>query len=199
MSERGLQPGREADRQRQLDKTVKVWDATSGQETLTLRGHTGPCHSVAFSPDGKRIATGSRDGTVKIWDASADPQRTQLCCVTGGFGGAFSSPKASDLLECGDLSPLFEGLKKAARRFSGDVPLRPPAPKTLESGDESPHSKGTHVSEDRTMYPPGPPTPRLASCLRHPAAAAGPLPSCWRPPGRRGPCWRPASPIRNRP
>ena len=33
------------------DKTVKVWDATSGQETLTLKGHTAWVYGVAFNPD----------------------------------------------------------------------------------------------------------------------------------------------------
>ena len=38
---------------------MKVWDADTGQETLTLKGHTSWVTSVAFSPDGKRIVTGS--------------------------------------------------------------------------------------------------------------------------------------------
>ena len=42
-----------------MDNTVKVWDADTGTEILTLKGHTGQVSSVAFSPDGKRIVSGS--------------------------------------------------------------------------------------------------------------------------------------------
>ena len=38
--------------------TLKVWDAVSGQETLTLKGHTHSVMGVAFSPDGKKIVSG---------------------------------------------------------------------------------------------------------------------------------------------
>ena len=47
------------------DRTAKVWDAETGQELLSLKGHTSCVISVAFSPDGKRIVTGSADKTVK--------------------------------------------------------------------------------------------------------------------------------------
>lgn len=36
----------------------------------TLRGHTGSVTSVAFSPDGRRIVSGSNDHTLKVWDAA---------------------------------------------------------------------------------------------------------------------------------
>ncbi len=45
------------------DDTVKLWDATSGHETLTLRG-TQVRSSVAFSPDGRRIVSGLDDAEV---------------------------------------------------------------------------------------------------------------------------------------
>ncbi|MDH3671449.1 MAG: TIR domain-containing protein, partial [Gammaproteobacteria bacterium] len=51
------------------DKTVRVWDALSGQALHVLQGHTDSVRSVAFSPDGTRIVTGSSDNTARVWDA----------------------------------------------------------------------------------------------------------------------------------
>ena len=46
--------------------TVRVYDVASGEERLTLRGHSDVV-SVAFSPDGTRLVSGGDD--VKVWDA----------------------------------------------------------------------------------------------------------------------------------
>ena len=53
------------------DKTVKIWDASSGECLQTLEGHSGWVGSVAFSHDSARLASASDDNTVKIWDASS--------------------------------------------------------------------------------------------------------------------------------
>lgn len=54
------------------DRTVRVWDATSGAQILpALVGHEGPVSSVLFSPDGTRIVSGSHDKTIRVWDATS--------------------------------------------------------------------------------------------------------------------------------
>jgi WD40 repeat protein len=49
------------------DTTVRVWDATTGEQLRKYEGHTGYVPGVAFFPDGKRIASASADGTARIW------------------------------------------------------------------------------------------------------------------------------------
>jgi WD40 repeat protein len=53
------------------DKTIKVWDTSSGECLQTLEGHSEGVSSVAFSYGSARLASASDDKTVKIWDASS--------------------------------------------------------------------------------------------------------------------------------
>jgi WD40 repeat protein len=55
-----------------FDYALKVWDATSGQELLTLKGHADGVSCVAFSPNGKHIVSGGPDGTIKVWGQTSD-------------------------------------------------------------------------------------------------------------------------------
>jgi WD40 repeat protein len=90
---------------------VKVWDCATGQELLTLKGHTGGPIGVWFSPDGKRLARASMDGTVTVCDAVTGlesvtlqgrlPRVTSLCFSPDGqrlasFGGGGRTVKVWD-------------------------------------------------------------------------------------------------------
>jgi WD40 repeat protein len=51
------------------DRTVRVWDVATGRELLCLAGHEASVSPAAFSPDGARIVSGSRE-FAQVWDAT---------------------------------------------------------------------------------------------------------------------------------
>jgi WD40 repeat protein/tRNA A-37 threonylcarbamoyl transferase component Bud32 len=84
------------------DGSVKVWDAATGKDELTLKGH-----DVCFSPDGSRIATANAGQLAKVWDAATGQEvltlkghTTVVSCVCFSpdgrrlvsAGGAFQQP-----------------------------------------------------------------------------------------------------------
>src|ERR1700683_2137538 len=54
------------------DSRIFVWDASSGAQIFApLTGHDKEVNSVAVSPDGGRMVSGSNDMTVHLWDTSS--------------------------------------------------------------------------------------------------------------------------------
>jgi WD40 repeat protein len=52
------------------DKTIRLWDVTSGQELRTLTGHSRRVTFLAFSPDGQTLTSGSFDHVI-LWDVAS--------------------------------------------------------------------------------------------------------------------------------
>lgn len=69
---------------------VRVIDEASGRVVFTLAGHTYRVTCIAFSPNGRRIATTSHDRTVKLWDADTGQEVLTLRHTAGVNCVAFS-------------------------------------------------------------------------------------------------------------
>jgi WD40 repeat protein len=52
------------------DPVVRTWDPLTGKLKACLRGHTVGIEAIAYSPDGKLLASGSQDESVRLWDVS---------------------------------------------------------------------------------------------------------------------------------
>lgn len=59
------------------DQPVKLWDIRTGMNTAVLRGHVGKPAALAFSPDGKTLAS-SGVSMVKLWDVASGRERVVL-------------------------------------------------------------------------------------------------------------------------
>jgi len=112
------------------DRTVKVWDADSGKELLTLGGsHTDAVLGVSFSPDGKRVATASRDKTAKLWDAESGSELRTFSGHTDSVTSVAFTPDGKRLVTSSwdgtvRLWDTSSGVVQLALTFAGSPVLR---------------------------------------------------------------------------
>jgi guanine nucleotide-binding protein subunit beta-2-like 1 protein len=58
------------------DKTLRLWELSTGQTTRRFVGHTNDVLSVSFSADNRQIVSASRDRTIKLWNTLGDCKYT---------------------------------------------------------------------------------------------------------------------------
>ncbi|XP_027355742.1 WD40 repeat-containing protein HOS15-like isoform X2 [Abrus precatorius] len=68
-----------------FDSTIKLWDVELGSVLYSLNGHRDPVYSVAFSPNGEYLASGSMDRYMHIWSV----KEGKIVKTYAGNGGIF--------------------------------------------------------------------------------------------------------------
>jgi WD40 repeat protein len=61
-----------------MEKTIKLLDATTGRQKGTLSGHNGLITALAFSPDARILASGSADHTIRFWEPETGREKRSL-------------------------------------------------------------------------------------------------------------------------
>lgn len=61
-----------------FDRSVRVWNGTSGQFLFSLRGHVSSVYQIAWSPDSRYLLSGSKDSTLKIWNLRTKGMQSEL-------------------------------------------------------------------------------------------------------------------------
>lgn len=96
------------------DGTIRLWDATKTEErwwdaigqylpSLILNGHKAKVTRLAFSPDGKTLISGSRDGTLRAWDTLSGSQRFSRSAFMGPIRGLVFAEKGRTLASVNNL------------------------------------------------------------------------------------------------
>jgi WD40 repeat protein len=100
------------------DRSVKIWDAATGQELWPPLGHEADVNWVSFSPDGRTLASAGDDATVRLWDAATGQARAVLKGHTREVVAAEFSPDGQWLATGGadHLVKLWEARTGRERR-----------------------------------------------------------------------------------
>jgi WD40 repeat protein len=83
------------------DHTVKLWDPNRNPEGITLLGHGKTVTSLALSPNGKLLATGSQDKNVILWDLSTKKVQNVLAGHSGFVNAVAFSVDGTTLASAG--------------------------------------------------------------------------------------------------
>ncbi|KAG0266056.1 hypothetical protein DFQ27_000187 [Actinomortierella ambigua] len=61
-----------------FDKSVKIWNAQTGEFISSLRGHVAEVYQVVWSSDSRMILSASKDSTIKLWDLKTKKMKMEL-------------------------------------------------------------------------------------------------------------------------
>lgn len=98
------------------DEAVSVWDLAGDQRLLLLAGHTRYVPAVGFSPDGKRLLSGSDDGTIRLWHSVTGRELMTLRAHPRGVVRAAFSPDGTRLVTASASEDATVSIWRSASR-----------------------------------------------------------------------------------
>jgi WD40 repeat protein len=101
-----------------MDKAIRLWDTATGRPLRGLTGHHHGVCAIAFSPNGKLLASGSYDKTVRLWDPSSGKEVHRFDADDFVLSVAFAPDGKSLATVEGDVIHLWDVAKgKEIRQF----------------------------------------------------------------------------------
>ncbi len=163
------------------DRQIGLWEVATGREVGRLEGHVGLVRAMAFSPDGRLLATGAddrprwRDQSLRVWDVASGRLLRRLDPHRSGVSALAFSPDGALLASAGeDGTALIWDVRALIPEVRPSPSDRSPEPPealwgALRGDDSAAAESAAWSLADR----PGPATALLAERLR-PAALADP-------------------------
>jgi WD40 repeat protein len=84
------------------NKSVRLWDPTTGREVQRLLGHRSFLTRVVFTPDGRGVVSGARDGTVILWDVATGEEVRRFLGHPAAIEALAIAPDGKTLFACAD-------------------------------------------------------------------------------------------------
>ncbi len=93
------------------DESIQLFDTASGELNGSCFGHKQSVSSLAFSPDGKTLASASDDSTLKLWNVATQQELLTIRRLGGALRGLTFSPDGQWLVGGGSFSQRSGGLR----------------------------------------------------------------------------------------
>ncbi|MHB1424443.1 MAG: WD40 domain-containing protein [Gemmataceae bacterium] len=137
-------------------------DGAAPQVVAAMKGHTEPVYSVAFTPDGKHVVSGSGDSTLKVWDSASGKEIKSLGGLAGDKKLVMSvsiSPDGSLIASGGTDNtaklwdfPSSAPLRALAKSEGANVLAVSPDGSKLVGGDKNGHVKIWNSADGKELF-----------------------------------------------